>query len=65
MSRAESINSFPTSAGAVLDALPHPVIMVAADGKIACCLNSSPTSEEVCCALTRNRRSESFDVSNN
>jgi hypothetical protein len=27
-------------------------------------LNSSPTSEEVCCALTRNKRSGSFDVSN-
>src|SRR5260370_10749596 len=35
MSRAESINSFPSLAEAVLDALPHPVIMVAPDGKIA------------------------------
>src|SRR5260370_32687130 len=35
MSRAESINSFPSLAEAVLDALPHPVLMVAPDGKIA------------------------------
>src|SRR6202045_2017233 len=35
MSRAESINAFPSLAEAVLDALPHPVIMVAPDGKIA------------------------------
>ena len=35
MSRAESLNAFPSLAEAVLDALPHPVIMVAPDGKIA------------------------------
>src|ERR1700719_4051671 len=35
MSRAESINSFPSLAEAVLDALPHPVMMIAPDGKIA------------------------------
>ena len=33
MSRAEPLSSFPSVANAVLDALPHPVIMVAADGK--------------------------------
>src|ERR1700720_2819239 len=35
MRRAEPINSFPSLAEAVLDALPHPVMMIAPDGKIA------------------------------
>jgi len=35
MTRTETIGSLPSLADAVLDALPHPVIMVSADGKIA------------------------------
>ena len=35
MTRPDTISPFPSLAEAVLDALPHPVIMVSADGKIA------------------------------
>jgi two-component system, NtrC family, nitrogen regulation sensor histidine kinase GlnL len=35
MTRPDTIGSLPSLADAVLDALPHPVIMVSADGKIA------------------------------
>ncbi|HEY2112642.1 MAG TPA: PAS domain-containing protein, partial [Dongiaceae bacterium] len=53
MSRAESVNAFPSSAGAVLDALPHPVIMVAADGKIASANAAAEAFFEVSVALLR------------
>src|ERR1700681_1135546 len=53
MSRAESINAFPSLAEAVLDALPHPVIMVAPDGKIASANAAAESFFEVSAPLLR------------
>jgi two-component system nitrogen regulation sensor histidine kinase GlnL len=53
MSRAESINAFPGLADAVLDALPHPVIMIAPDGKIASANTAAESFFEVSEPLLR------------
>ena len=53
MSRAESLNAFPSLAEAVLDALPHPVIMVAPDGKIASANAAAESFFEVSVLLLR------------
>jgi two-component system nitrogen regulation sensor histidine kinase GlnL len=34
MSSADSVNAFPTLANAVIDALPHPIITVSAEGNV-------------------------------
>ena len=53
MNRAQSINAFPNLAEAVLDALPHPVIMVGPDGKVANANTAAESFFEVSAPLLR------------